>query len=392
MSFFSDLVEGNFNQLGGDLTSPSAISEYEDAGIALGGLALGGIGFGLLGGAELGAGALGADTLLGADTAALGDIGAATAGADLSAGAIAGDVGALSTAADPIVADEALSFAPAAAGGDVLPFSDPGLLTDSSGLFTQDAGVGGDTLTSTLGADTTTTTTATTPNAGITPASSATGLPTGPAVNASTTGTVGGGATSGGTVSGMGGTAAAPSSGGFTGTLNSIMSSPYTRLATALAPVGLALAMGNPSLPAAGQQSQAYANQLAAYGQQQLALGTSGQLTPAQSSVIAQMQQDLTNQWRQALANQGVQDPTKDGRWPMIQSVIDQQVSAATQQMLQQTIQNGLTALGQGGQQLAALSQQQLQADQNFTNMLVNATKGLGSAFAGQTSIKVTAA
>jgi hypothetical protein len=390
MSFFSDLFEGNFNQLGGDLTSPTAISEYEDAGIALGAGALAATGIGaaadagLFGALGAGAADLGAGALADTGTLAAADAGLA---ADVGSGAaLAGDA--------TIGAGDALAFAPAA--------TDALSLGGDASLAAGDATLSGfDSLGYTAGATDYSApeaaAAATDPTATATVGTTATGTPGVSTVTAAPGYMQSAAEASNPMLGGVGGaspavtpSAAPAASTSLWSQIGGALSSPYGKLAMGIAPLGVALAMGQPSLGSAGQAAQASASQLAAYGQQQLALGTSGQLTPAQSAVIGQMQQDLTNQWRQALANQGVQDPTKDGRWPQIQALIDQQVTAATQTMIQQTIQNGLTALGQGGQQLAALSAQQMQADQNFANMLVNATKGLGSVFAGQTTIKVS--
>jgi hypothetical protein len=395
MSFFSDLFEGNTSQLGGDLTSPTAISEYEDAGIAAGGLALGALGLG-----ELGVfGGLGGEAAAGGGLAAdlgLGDIGAAAAAdaggglaADVGAGAGLGELGDLSLAADAGLGDVGAAGVgdAAAISGDIgAGASDvasglgdtSGLLNyDSSGLLSQDAGAAAPSIDATSGVSTASPGVSDTSGM-LTPQQQ--GLIQGE-TNASVN-----------TLNDINTSIAGYNPPGFTDQVSGFLSSPYTRIAAGVAPLALALGMGQPSLGSAGQQSQAYANQLAAYGQQQLALGTSGQLTPAQGAAITKMQSDLTNQWLQTLANQGVQDPTKDARWPQILATIDTQVTAATQTMLQQTIQNGLTALGQGGTQLAAISQQQMTADQNFTNTLVNATRALGTAVAGGSTFKVTAA
>jgi len=103
-------------------------------------------------------------------------------------------------------------------------------------------------------------------------------------------------------------------------------------------------------------------------------------MNAGQTAALGIMKQDLLNSWRQTLANQGVQDPTKDGRWPMIMADIDARVTAQTQTMIQQNIQNALAETGQASQTLTAIANMQLQADQNFTNNLVNATKSLGLA------------
>jgi hypothetical protein len=388
------LFEGNTSQLGGDLTSPSAIQEYEIGGAALATALTAGAAGGLFGGAALGADALGGS--LAAD-AGLADIGGAAV-FDATAGGLGADLGVSSLAADAGLGDiggaaaldaGAIGGDTATLGGDVLAstgsdlsggFADTsGLLNyDSTGALSQDLGAGAAAPTPdvTAGAATAPDVTAGAPSADmLTPQQQ--GLIQGE-TNASVN-----------TLNDVNTSIANYQAPGFTDQVSGFLSSPYTRIAAGVAPLALALGMGQPSLGSAGQAAEANANALAAYGQQQLALGTSGTLTTAQSAVIGKMQSDLKNQWLQTLANQGVQDPTKDARWPQILATIDTQVTAATQTMLQQTIQNGLTALGQGGSQLAAISAQQMQADQNFTNTLVNATKALGTAVAGGSSFKV---
>lgn len=183
-------------------------------------------------------------------------------------------------------------------------------------------------------------------------------------------------------------TSAASTAGKGGGFLSDLMGGSFTgkdalTLGLAAAPIGIALAMGNPTNTAAGQQAQQNASALAAFGNQQLQAGTSGTLNAGQQALITQTQQNLQNQWLQTLYNEGVQDPTKDARWPMIQATIQTQVNAQIAQMLQQDISNGLAALGASSQTLTQLSQQQLQQDQNFTNMLVNATSSAARLLAG---------
>lgn len=382
MSFFTDLFEGHFDNLGTDLSHTfSSLASHPDQlaeTLGVAGLALGGIG--LLGGlGELGAaGAVDAGALGAADAGVLGAADAGI-GADLGVG-LAADLG----INDIGVTAAGLGLETAGGiGADLLPFEATAADLGSSDLI---AGTFVDPASAAAGAS------SIAPDA-LAPTTSV------PSVASSggagmLTAAQGGelqGATSA-TLASIGDVTGGWAPPTLTQQLGGVLSSPWTRLGLGLAPLAVAGIMGQPGLPSAGQQAQGYANQLATYGQQQLALGTSGQLTPAQSAVISKMQQDLTNSWRQALYNQGVQNPEQDGRWPQILAAIDTQVTAATQQMLQQTIDNGLRALGQGGQQLAAISAQQMQADQNFTNMLVNATKALGTTVAGGSSFRVVPA
>jgi len=112
-----------------------------------------------------------------------------------------------------------------------------------------------------------------------------------------------------------------------------------------------------------------------------------GILNQGQTAQLAKLRQDSTNRWRQALFNQGVQDPSKDARWPQIADAIDQEVTVATGQMIQQNITNALAETGQAAQALTAIAQMQMKADSDFTNALIGATKSLGLA-AGLSSQK----
>lgn len=388
MSFFSDLFSGDFSNLGTDLVdAPSSfINHPADIAETIGGaLALTGIGFGadaLLGGGLFGADALagGADAGLGladasfadASGIAAGDIGAEV-GADVGAG-LGADV--LGSGADLL----------SAGGADALALG-----ADTGGSFGDFiAGAGLDAAPGGSAADV-----AASSASAIDPAAGAVGSAPGvtPGSYAWTAGDISGPGI-GSDVMNAPGVASGWGAGGLTGQLGSVLSSPWTKLAVGAAPLGLALGMGQPSLGAASQQAQANAQALSAFGQQQLQAGTSGTLTPGQTAVIGKMQQDLTNQWRQTLFNQGVQNPEADTRWAQITAAIDTQVTAATQQMLQQDITNGLQALGSASTTLNQIAQMQMQADQNFANMLVNATKALGSIFAGNSgqTFRLTAA
>jgi hypothetical protein len=145
------------------------------------------------------------------------------------------------------------------------------------------------------------------------------------------------------------------------------------------APLAMTLAMGQPQLPSSATALQSQANALSAQGQQDLSNARAGILNAGQSAQIAVMGQNLTNQWLQTLKNQGVMDPTKDSRWPEIQAQIDQQTTAATAQMLQQNMTNALAETGQAASALTSIAQMQVTQDANFTNNLIGATKSLGT-------------
>lgn len=153
--------------------------------------------------------------------------------------------------------------------------------------------------------------------------------------------------------------------------LTSTMNNPWTRLGLAAAPLAIGLSGIGQKLPASAQQAQANYAALANQG---------ANLNPSQQAVLGQMRQNLTNQWKQTLFNQGVQagrgGVPMSTQWPQIAGLIDQQVSAAAQQMIQQNISNAL----QGNAGLVQLANLQLQEDRNFQQTLQNATRALGLA------------
>lgn len=165
--------------------------------------------------------------------------------------------------------------------------------------------------------------------------------------------------------------------------LSSALSSPWTKVGLAAAPLAIGLSGIGTSLPASAQAAQANATALAAQG---------GNLNPAQNAVLAQTRQNLTNQWKQTLYNMGVQ-AGKGGvpmstQWPQIQASIDQQVALQAQTMIQDNIKNALA----GDQQLISLAQLQMQQDRNFQQTLMNVTRALGTAagLGGQTRTVTT--
>lgn len=339
MSFFSDLFEGNWNQLSGDLTSPSAIQEYEIGGAVLGTALLGGAALGGLG-------------FLGADAAGA----AAGAGAAADAGAIAGDVGAATAAGDiaasvEAAAPDALAFAPTtdalAVPADAFAGAD---VSGGTGFATDAAGAGGSTVA---------------PNYSWTAADIQ-----GPGIGTNVTADPNVAAYADNP------SYQAPS---FTKTLSDTLSSPYTKLALAGAPLVEALAFGQPKLPSQLGAAQANAQALASQG---------SSLNPSQTATLQQMRQNAINAARQALFNQGVQNPDADTRYAQMTANIDSQVTAAAQTMIQQNIQNSLA----GDAQLIQIAQLQMQSDQNFANMLVNATKALGSVAGLSSGITLKAA
>ncbi|HEX4645765.1 MAG TPA: hypothetical protein VH598_09170 [Verrucomicrobiae bacterium] len=177
--------------------------------------------------------------------------------------------------------------------------------------------------------------------------------------------------------------------GSLTDSLGSTLSNPWFKLAAGAAPLALALGMGEAKLPAAANAANAQALQMQQAGLTDLSNARAGVLNAGQTAVLGQMRTDLTNQWRQTLFNQGVQDPSKDTRWPQVEALIDSQVTQQTATMIQQNVTNALAETGQAQQALLAIAQMQMNADTAFTNNLINATKSLGLV-AGLSSAKVT--
>jgi hypothetical protein len=395
MSFFSDLFEGNFGNLGKDIVdAPSSLinhpSELLDVGLGAAAIAAPfaipeiGAGLGIGGGIDAAAGGgLAADI-------GLGDIGAA-ASADVL-GSTAADFGFLSGAAPDVLA----------AGGDTaLGFAGDTALTGDAGLssFLADPSLGADATTAASFTDPTAAAAGSgdfAPGSALSPAApgASVAAPTGATPNSAFSALTQG--------SGIGGDvtnapeiaqyADNPAFGvpSFTDKLGGALSSPWTKLAVGAAPLALALGMGTQQLPSSAQSLQGQAQALQQQGLTDLSQARAGNLNAGQTAVLGQMRTDLTNSWRQALANMGVQDPKKDARWPQIEALIDSQVTQQTATLIQQNITNALAETGQASTALTSIANMQMQADQNFTNNLIGATKALGFAAGSRTTTTTT--
>ena len=351
MSFFSDLTEGHFDKLGTDLThAPSSLINHPDElAETLGGAALIAAPFVIP--------AVG--SALGIGGAAAGEAGAAAAGGGLATDLGIGDIGA-AAAADSAAEAGALGIGAAETGtaiGDALALTPE----------TADAlGVGGaiaaapESVFTGLGTSI--------PDAFSVGEAPVAGDISGTAPQfAQTDAELTGG------ITGAGGAApAASDSGSFLGNAVSKagdwLANPANdlKLALGVAPLALTLARGESSLPGQVGPAQANAAALASQG---------ANLNASQQATLNQQRQDALNAMRQALFNQGVTNPTADTRYAQYVQLVDQQVTAAATQMIQNNIQNSLA----GDQQLIQIAQLQMNADQAFTNNLVNATKALGT-------------
>jgi hypothetical protein len=404
MSFLSDFFSGNFGNLGTDIVdAPSSLinhpSELLDVGLGAAAIAapfaIPEIGAGLGIGSSIDAAAGGG---LAADLG-IGDIGAAaaadTAGlasADV-AGSTAADFGFLSGAAPDVLAaggDTALGF-----GADTSLSADPGL---SSWL--QDPSLGADATTAASFTDPTAAAAGSgdfAPGSALSPAapSASVAAPTGAATPNSAFGALTQGSGIGGDVTNapeIAQYADNPSFGvpSLTDKLGGLLGSPWTKLAVGAAPLALALGMGTQQLPASAQQLQGQATALQQQGLTDLSKANAGVLNAGQTAVLAKSYQDQVNNWRQTLANQGVQDPTKDARWPQIMASIDASITQQTAGLIQQNITNALAETGQASTALTSIAQMQMTADQNFTNNLIGATKALGFAAGSRTTTTTT--
>ncbi len=322
-----------------------------------------GAAFGLGGAADVGAGLGAADAAFGAFDPAL----FAADAADVAAGGLGTDLTALDAAsafADPFAFSANASSPFSSFSGDAIPFSDATSLVgpDAPTFASTDAELlGGQTGVPSVAAPTGTVPT----GAGASSADVFSQLSTGPGIGADVTADPA--------------VAAYTNPATLTDKLSGVLASPWTKLALAGAPLALTLAMGQGGLPSAAQQLQGQASALSQAGLTDLAAARAGQLNAGQTAVLGQMNRDLTNQWRQTLFNQGVQDPSKDARWPQIVAEIDSKVTQQTAVMIQQNITNALAETGQASAALTSIANLQLQQDQAFTNSLINATKSLGT-------------
>lgn len=400
MSFLSDLFEGQFSNLGTDISHApdSAVTDYRSewvpaAAIAGTALTAGILGPELLGGA---AAAEGADAGLAAASDTFGAFSPDVFAAE-SADAAAG-VGVADTAAGTLAGGDVLAGDVAAGGGDVLagdaaaagadttlgaatvagdPIVDTTALgfqpVDAAGNLTQDAGVQSAFTPSDAAAGAATSdTTATAPTTQSLVNQAAGQMPSGSATDAITqagTGNIGGPVTS-----------AADQT--FGQKVGAYFANPMNDLALGLgaAPLALALAMGQPQLGTAGQQANQQGIAMSQQAQAALTQAQAGVLNSGQQAYIDQMKQDLTNQWKQTLFNMGVTDLRKDTRWPQVQNMINQQVTAQTATFISNNMQAALQEAGTAASLLTATSQQQMQAQTAFTQNIVNASTALAKA------------
>lgn len=147
-----------------------------------------------------------------------------------------------------------------------------------------------------------------------------------------------------------------------------------------LSGVGLAMAGGKKPIPN-GQQL----NELAATGSQAakdlINSYRTGQLSAAQQAGLDQLTQQTKNQINQYFASIGQSDSTAHMQ---ALAQVDQQALGMKQQMLDNMLQQGLSAIGVASGPLQTVANYQIAQDQNLTNAFGNFANAVGSAFGKQ--------
>ena len=149
-----------------------------------------------------------------------------------------------------------------------------------------------------------------------------------------------------------------------------------------------------PWLTSTGQNTIGQGQTLVGQGTSALDMARRGELTPEQQAQLGQLSSGLTNKSRQMFYGMG-RNPDADTAAITQQGNDDQQLVAASQQMIQSTIQLGLgeisggTALmGTGSSEINAANQTliaagnaQLQLDTTYSNNLTSAFGAIGKMF-----------
>lgn len=151
--------------------------------------------------------------------------------------------------------------------------------------------------------------------------------------------------------------------------------------------VGALSALKTPQLPKALTPVAANASQLQGVGKDLVQRAQQGTVTPAQQAKIELWRNQAIAQAKDYYARAGLSDSS------MQQSAIDninQQATAATEQIIQQNMQQGIAALGQSDASNQALANVKFQQDAQTQNMLSNLAKAIGAS-AGQQPNAATA-
>ena len=394
MSFLTDLFEGNFGNLGTDIThAPSSLAAHPTEIAELLGAAA--LPFGLAAGADLlglGAGTLAdvgtsggleglaategapavADALSTVDPAILAsapELGGAEASlADIGGAVGAGEVPAL---ADAFTAEQSLGLPegglpgmilnPSAGSGEAIPFASAAAdLGGTSPEALQALGYAGDA--GDLGGETLLP--ATTTDAG---GASVPAIPT----------------------------SAGSAGGGIASTVGNVLNSPITRAAELGLPLGMIgynLLRGPPPLPSTATQAVGNVQGLTANVpalnqtvQQDLAAGNAYQLTPGMAASLETWRQNQYNALYQQLANSGIANPTQSSQWVQGRNQIDQQAEAQRGQMVQQllatafqaqTAATGVTSAANNT--LLQAAQLQISQDNAFQQSISSALQSFG--------------
>ena len=158
----------------------------------------------------------------------------------------------------------------------------------------------------------------------------------------------------------------------------------FKKNALSLGLMGLSLAgvgsQQNKQPEAVGKLEQ-NANVSSDLARQYLAAAQAGQLTGPQQASLDQYKQQAKNQIRQYFSSIGQFDSTSRIQ---AEAQIDQTAVAMQQQLVQQTLQNGLSLMGAANTPLGQVAQYQMGQDQALVNAMGSFAQGIGSLFGQQ--------
>lgn len=158
----------------------------------------------------------------------------------------------------------------------------------------------------------------------------------------------------------------------------------FKKNALSLGMMGLSLAgVGSQQgkTPPAVGKLEANSNVSSDLARQYLAAAQSGQLTGPQQASLDQYKQQAKNQIRQYFSSIGQFDSTSRIQ---AEAQIDQTAVAMQQQLVQQTLANGLSLMNASNTPLAQVAQYQMGQDQALVNAMGSFAQGIGSLFGQQ--------
>lgn len=121
----------------------------------------------------------------------------------------------------------------------------------------------------------------------------------------------------------------------------------------------------------------------------QLGEANSGQLTAPQQANIQQYVSQAQNQLIQQLANSGVTNFKNDSRYLEGMKQIQAQALAQQQQYIQNAVSNGVAAGGAASGNIAGVANEQISQDKEFQDALAAAFGSFGSLVGGQPNIRI---